>query len=82
MGIQYRQHDSKTSGPAMDAPAREPSVRSRAGRTLRHWTTDLAFVGDTTTTASGADDWGLADGRQRNLLASRLKSLAGRVGAL
>jgi hypothetical protein len=55
----------------------------RSGRVLRHWTTDhIASVGKTTTTSSGSGDWGLAEGRQRNLVASRLKSLAGRIGAL
>jgi len=48
---------------------------------LRHWTTNgSAFIGKaTTTTVMG--DWGLADGRQRNLVASRLKSLSIGVGA-
>ncbi len=71
-----QQWDSETSG-------RGASVRARAGLTLRHWTTNhLESVGKTTTTASGTGDWGLADGRERNLVASRLKSLAGRPSAL
>jgi len=83
MGIEHRQWDSETAGGAMNDPGRGPSVRARAGRTLRHWTTNhLESVGKTTTTTSGAGDWGLADGRQRNLVASRLKSLVGRIGSL
>jgi hypothetical protein len=91
MGNTIRQSDSGSFDMAMDAVRfdgssssrdRAPSVRARAGRTLRHWTTnDLAFVGKATTTASEPGDWGLADGRQRNLVASRLKSLARGVGA-
>jgi len=58
------------------------SVGSRSGRILRHWTTnDQVFMGKATTTVSEVGDWGLADGRRRNLIASRLKSLAGKVGA-
>jgi len=65
----------------MDVPGREGSVRARAGRTLRHWTTnDLAFMGKATTTASGSGDWGLADARRRNLVASKLRSFAAGVG--
>jgi hypothetical protein len=52
------------------------SDRPRAGRILRHWTTnDLVFMGKATTTASEMD-WGLADARKRNLIASKLKSLS------
>jgi len=81
MEIKHRQWNSETSGRAMDAAGRGPSIRD--GRTLRHWTTNhLESMGKATTTASGAGDWGLADGRQRNLVATRLKSLAGRPGAL
>jgi hypothetical protein len=62
---------------------RAPSVRSTSGRILRHWTTnDLVFMGKATTTASEVGDWGLADARRLNLIASKLKSLAGRAGAL
>jgi len=83
METNHRQWDSETSGGAMEAPGRGPSVRSRAGRVLRHWTTNhLESVGKATTMASGAGDWGLADGRQRRLVASRLKSVAGGIGAL
>ena len=81
MEIKHRQWNSETSGRAMDVAGRGPSVR--AGRILRHWTTNhLESVGKATTTPSGAGDWGLAEGRQRNLVASRLKSLARRTGAL
>ena len=66
METNHRQWDSETSGGAMEAPGRGPSVRSRAGRVLRHWTTNhLESVGKATTRASGAGDWGLADGRQQ-----------------
>ena len=83
METNHRQWDSETSGRAMEDPGGGPSVRSRPGRVLRHWTTNhLESVGKATTRASEAGDWGLADGRQRNLVASRLKSLAGRQGAL
>ena len=92
MGNKLRQSDSGSFDQAMDETVRfdgsaslqdrTPSVRARAGRTLRHWTTDgLAFVGKATTTAFEPGDWGLADGRQRNLVASRLKSLIREVGA-
>ena len=92
MGTKDRQLDWETSGRAMDAavgggaaasaPGREPSVRARAGRILRHWTTNgLASTGKATTTASGAGDWGLADGRQRNLVASKLRSFASGTGS-
>ena len=65
-----------------DSMEREGSVRSRSGRTLRHWTTNgLASVGKATTRVCGAGDWGLADSRQRNLVASKLRSLAVGVGA-
>ena len=78
METQYRQWDSETSAGAMDAPGRGPSVRARVGRTLRHWTTNhLESVGKTTTTASGTGDWGLADGRRRNLVAVEIE-VAGR----
>ena len=60
---------------------RAPSARPRAGTILRHWTTnDLVFMGKATTTASDMGDWGLADARRRNLIASKLKSLAGGAG--
>jgi hypothetical protein len=50
---------------------------------LRHWTTNgSTFIGKATTTTTEVGDWGLADGRQRNLVASRLKSLSIGVGAL
>jgi hypothetical protein len=39
-------------------------------------------MGKATTTSSAMADWGLADARKRNLIASKLKSLAGRAGAL
>lgn len=59
------------------------STRRRAGTVLRHWTTNgLAFMGKATTTTTEMGDWGLADGRQRNLVASKLKSLSSAVGAL
>lgn len=59
------------------------SDRPRAGTVLRHWTTnDLVFMGKATTTSSEMADWGLANGRKRNLVASKLKSLAGRAGTL
>lgn len=58
------------------------TARRRAGTVLRHWTTNgPAFIGKATTTTE-IGDWGLADGRQRNLVASRLKSLSSGVGAL
>jgi hypothetical protein len=60
---------------------RPPSVRSRSGRILRHWTTnDLVFMGKATTTAEKGD-WGLADARRRNLIASKLKLFASGAGA-
>lgn len=59
------------------------AARRRAGTVLRHWTTDsLAFRGKAATTTSEMGDWGLADGRRRNLVAARLKSLSSGVGAL
>jgi hypothetical protein len=58
-------------------------VRREAGRVLRHWTTNvLAFRGKTTLAGSDSADWGLADSRRLNLLASKLKSLSSGVGAL
>jgi hypothetical protein len=58
-------------------------AQRRAGTVLRHWTTNgSAFIGKATTTTTEVGDWGLADGRQRNLVASRLKSLSIGVGAL
>jgi hypothetical protein len=60
-----------------------PPVRPGAGRVLRHWTTNvLAFRGKTTLAASDGADWGLADSRRLNLLASKLKSLSSGVGSL
>jgi hypothetical protein len=65
------------------AIVKAPSDRPRTGTVLRHWTTDdLVFMGKATTTSSAMADWGLADARKRNLIASKLKSLAGRAGAL
>jgi hypothetical protein len=58
--------------------AARPSTRPRSGTILRHWTTNVgALRGNATATRSDASDWGLADARRRNLLASKLKSLAG-----
>jgi hypothetical protein len=55
----------------------------RPERILRHWTTNSrVFLGKTTTRSSEAGDWGLADSRRVNLLASKLKSLVGPAGAL
>jgi hypothetical protein len=55
----------------------------RAGRILRHWTTNvLAFKGKTTTARSQMTDWGLADARRLNLVASKLRSLAAPAGSL
>jgi CxxC motif-containing protein (DUF1111 family) len=69
----------ETKQPQWDS---EAPGRDRAGRTLRHWTTNpLASVGKATTTAAGGGDWGLADGRQRNLVASKLRSFARAVGS-
>lgn len=57
------------------------TASSRSGRILRHWTTnDQVLVGKATTSASRAGDWGLADSRKRNLIASKLKSLAAGTG--
>ncbi len=75
--------DGVTACVSCAALASVPSVRPRAGTILRHWTTNvLAFKGKTTATRSEMADWGLADARSRNLIASRLKSLVGAVGAL
>lgn len=65
------------------AVADEPPARPRGGRLLRHWTTDdQVFMGKTTTTPSRTADWGLADARKLNLIASKLKSLTRRTRAL
>jgi hypothetical protein len=59
------------------------TARRRTGTVLRHWTTNgLAFMGKATTTTTEMGDWGLAHGRQRNLVASKLRSLSNGVGAL
>jgi hypothetical protein len=59
------------------------AAQRRAGTVLRHWTTNgSAFIGKATTATTEAGDWGLANGRQRNLVASRLKALSIGVGAL
>jgi hypothetical protein len=69
--------------PARTCRACTAAARPRAGTLLRHWTTNgSAFMGKATTTTREAGDWGLADGRQRNLVASRLKSISIGVGAL
>jgi hypothetical protein len=58
------------------------AVPSGSWRTLRHWTTDdLVFRGKPTT-AFEKGDGGLADAWRLNLIASRLRSLAGGAGAL
>jgi hypothetical protein len=58
------------------------ATRRSAGTVLRHWTTNgSAFIGKATTATTEAGDWGLADARQRNLVASRLKALSIGVGA-
>jgi len=55
---------------------RAPMNGRNAGTLLRYWTTDpLAFMGKATTTAPGASDWGVADGRRLRSLATRLGSL-------
>jgi hypothetical protein len=59
------------------------TAQRRAGTVLRHWTTnDSAFMGKASTRPTEAGDWGLAAGRQRNLVAAKLSSLSGGVGAL
>ena len=64
-------------------PACADAARRRTGTVLRHWTTnDSAFMGKAKTTTAEAGDWGLADGRRRNLVVSKLKSLSIGVGAL
>ena len=68
--------------PVRTCEACAASARRRKGTVLRHWTTNgPAFMGKATT-AAVVGDWGLADSRQTNLIASKLKSLASGVGAL
>jgi hypothetical protein len=65
------------SGYLMGNDPRQSAARPRSGKILRHWTTnDQVFVGKSTTSASRRGDWGLADARRLNLIASKLKSLA------
>ena len=73
MTIHIRESDSTDRE---DPSAPGPAELCATGRP-----TDLAFVGKATTRVSGAGDWGLADSRQRNLVASKLRSLAVGVGA-
>ena len=69
--------------PLMEIDQGDSVVPKGPAESFATWRTNhLESVGKATTRASGAGDWGLADGRQRNLMASRLKSLAGRIGAL
>lgn len=57
-------------------PQGNPMNGRKAGTVLRYWTTDaMALRGKTTTTAPGASDWGVADGRTLRSVATRLRSL-------
>jgi hypothetical protein len=58
-----------------------PQHTARQGVTLRHWTTNTAlFVGGRQEPSLPSSDFALADGRSRNLLASRLKVLRAQAG--
>jgi hypothetical protein len=95
MGTEFKRSNCAVCGQPMESDVLEDgangtrscracaaAARRRAGTVLRHWTTNgLVFKGRATTT-SEMGDWGLADGRQRNLVAARLKSLSSGVGAL
>jgi hypothetical protein len=55
---------------------RTPMNGRNAGTVLRYWTTDpTALTGKATTTAPGASDWGVSDGRTLRSVATRLRSL-------
>ena len=57
-------------------PPRTPMNGRNAGTVLRYWTTDpIALIGKATTTALGASDWGVAEGRTLRSVATRLRSL-------
>jgi hypothetical protein len=59
------------------------TAQRRSGAVLRHWTTnDSAFMGKASTRPTEAGDWGLAAGRQRNLVAAKLSSLSSGAGAV
>ena len=88
MGTEFKRADCATfrrptESDVLRNGSRTAAARRRAGSVLRHWTTNgSVFMGKATTTTTDAADWGLADSRQLNVLASRLKSLSTGVGAL